>query len=624
MDGFSIQDARELYGIEAWGADYFDIDANGFLSVMPTQEKKLSIQLSQILKEADKKNISTPILLRFPQILHGQVEAICDAFNRSIEEYNYKNIYTPAYPIKVNQKKCVVDAIMDAGYNNQINVEVGSKAEAVASFALKLNKNGMTICNGFKDKDYYNIMATGQKLGRNMLAVIEKPFELDGLLQLKKEKKPIPFLGFRIKLDAKGSGLWQKSGGSASKFGLSMSQLLESIEWLKKHGLIDYLKLFHFHIGSQITDIRKIKQAIREAARVYAKCKKMGLNLEFLNVGGGLGIDYDGSKTSSDASVNYSVQEYANDVVYNVLEICDDEQVPHPQLISESGRFLTAYHAVLLVDVRDQYHERYIDPPKFKKQESKIIEDILYINDNITAKNFREYYHDSLIKKDELQALFHLGMLSIEDRAKGEWLFWSIAEKAVKLSKNAKYIADEFIELRERLYEKVVCNFSLFQSLPDHWALDQLFPIMPISRLKKKPTQKATLVDITCDSDGEVDRFVDLRDIKSYLAIHKIDNYKDYHLAFLFVGAYQDTMGDMHNLFGEVNELSVTINKSNKMIIDQIYEGEKIKDTIAIFDYFPDALVDNVLKNKKLASKEKESIKQELIEYTQMYTYLMD
>ncbi|MCI5071351.1 biosynthetic arginine decarboxylase [bacterium] len=623
MDGFSIKTAKELYGIDSWGAGYFDIDSKGYLSAMPTKNVKSSIPLTQVLKEAQKKNISTPILLRFPQILHGQVQAINNAFATAIKEYKYKNQYTPAYPIKVNQKKSVVDAIMEAGYSNSINIEVGSKAEAVASFALKLNKKAMTICNGFKDKDYYNIMATGEKLGRNMLAVIEKPFELDGLLQLKKEKKAIPSLGFRIKLDAKGSGMWQKSGGSASKFGLSMSQLLQAIEWLKKHDLIEHLKMFHFHIGSQITDIRKIKQAIREAARVYAKCKKIGLDLEFLNVGGGLGIDYDGSKTSSDASVNYGVQEYANDVVYNVLEICNDEQVSHPQLISESGRFLTAYHAVLLVDVRDQYHERYINPPKFKKQESKIIQDILYIDENMTAKNFREFYHDSLVKKDELQAMFHLGLLSIEDRSKGEWLFWAIAEKAVKYSQNAKYIADEFVELREHLYEKVVCNFSLFQSLPDHWALDQLFPIMPISHLQKKPTQKATLVDITCDSDGEVDKFVDLKDIKSYLDIHQIDDYKDYHLAFLFVGAYQDTMGDMHNLFGEVNELSVTINKDNTMKIDQIYEGEKIKDTIAIFDYFPEKIINN-LKNKNLTEKDESDLKKDILNYCNMYTYLMD
>ncbi|MCB1198926.1 MAG: biosynthetic arginine decarboxylase, partial [Deltaproteobacteria bacterium] len=389
----------------------------------------------------------------------------------------------------------------------------------------------------------------------------------------------------------KGSGLWEKSGGHSSKFGLTTMQLLQSIEWLKEHNLLSKLTLLHFHIGSQITEIRKIKAAIRETARVYGKVVKMGIPITYLDVGGGLGVDYDGSKTSSDASVNYTISEYANDVVYTIKEVCDEENVAHPCIITESGRALTTHHSMLVMDVRDLISEdrTELDEQKIDIDDQKVIAELKYIHENISVKNFREYYHDAVEKRDEMQSLFNLGMLPIDCRAYGEWLYQQVSQKAVKYSKTAKFVTDEFVELEEKLFNKIVCNFSVFQSIPDHWALDQLFPVIPIHRLNERPEHKATIVDITCDSDGEIEKFVDLKDIKEALEIHALKPDQPYYIGILMIGSYQDTMGDVHNLFGTVNQIQVML-EQDKTKIASIQKGETCRDTISMFGYDVEAM----------------------------------
>ncbi len=628
MENFTIDQAKSIYGIDSWGANYFDINEDGHLVVCPSKNLENKVSLVKVIEELQKSRLKTPLLVRFPQILESQVKALTHAFESAIVEYQYKGLYQPVFPIKVNQQACVVHELLDAGYEKRLGIEVGSKPELMAALGLDLNPMALTICNGFKDREYLEMVSLGVQAGRKIIVVIEKPFELDSFFEMHKAGAVLPYIGFRVKLHAKGSGMWEKSGGQASKFGLSMSQLIHSIDLLKKAGLLDRLKMFHYHIGSQITDIRKIKEAIKEAARIYAKSKKLGAHIEYLNVGGGLGVDYDGSKTSSDASVNYSVHEYANDVVYTIMDVCNNEHVPHPTIVSESGRFLVAYHSVLVADVRGQFHEMTTQKPQFDKNESRVIDDMLYINENISVKNYREFYHDAIERRDEMNSLFNLGMLELEDRGKGEWLFWNIAKKAVKLSKTAKFVADEFVELEQRLFEKMVCNFSVFQSIPDHWALDQLFPIVPISRLNEKPDRVSTVVDITCDSDGEVDKFVDLKDIKNALEVHTL-NSESYHLAFLMIGAYQDTMGDLHNLFGAVNEAHVVIDPSGKMMIQNTKKGDLVEKTITMYGYEKAKLLQTLnvkleesVKKQLLSEKEAKVVIDKYNRFFQSYPYL--
>jgi arginine decarboxylase len=585
MESFSVEDASNLYGIDGWGAGYFGVTEEGRLEILPKRATGGRTDFIKILDELKKSRIVPPILLRFPQILESQVSTLCNSFHRAIEEFKYQAGYFPVFPIKVIQRQCVVESLLAAGFKYNLGIEVGSKPELMGALAQQLPPDALTICNGFKDKDYFATASLGVRMGKKVVVVIEKPFELDSLLALQQAGEVLPYIGFRVKLRAKGSGMWEKSGGSESKFGLNTMQLLQGIETLRERKLLDQLKMFHFHIGSQITEIRRLKDAIKEAARIYAKARKLGATVEYLNVGGGLGIDYDGSKTSSDASVNYSIEEYANDVVYNIAEVCENEHVPHPKIVTESGRSMVAYHSALVVDVRGALSDV---PPKMKTnggEEPRVVEDLSYIHKNLGVKNYREFYHDAVDRRDEMYSLFNLGLLDLEDRAKGEWLYWDIARKAVKFSKTAKFMADEFAELENKLFEKYICNFSVFQSIPDHWALDQLFPVVPIHRLNERPTHRATLVDITCDSDGEVEKFVDLKDIKHALEVHDLRPDEPYYVAFLLIGAYQDTMGDLHNLFGTANEAEVLVDDTGRIVVQDAKRGDTIRKTLESFGY---------------------------------------
>ncbi|MBI3450528.1 MAG: biosynthetic arginine decarboxylase [Acidobacteria bacterium] len=584
---FSIEDAMSLYGMDSWGAGYFRISEEGHLEVAPDGDDSRKVDVPEVVESLMKRGLTPPLLLRFPQLLESQVRNLCSAFRKAIAEYGYSAQYRPVFPIKVNQQRAVVSELLEAGWKYGLGLEAGSKPELLAALALETPPESLLICNGFKDNTYLAMASLARRLGKSVFVVVEKPYELEALANLALDKGARPYIGIRVRLHARGSGKWEKSGGHTSKFGLSTGQLLEGIAFLKKNRMLDSLKMFHFHIGSQITEIRKLKNAFKEAARIYAKARKMGVDVEYLNVGGGLGIDYDGSRTSSDASVNYSMQEYANDVVYTIKDVCENESVPEPHIVSESGRAMVAYHSLLIVDVRAEIGGGTGVKVKPGPRDPQVVSELLDILRTISAKNYREFYHDAVEHRDEMVSLFNLGLLSLEERAKGEAAFWEIAARGVRYSKSQKFMADEFVELEKQLVEKVVCNFSVFQSIPDHWALDQLFPVVPIQRLREKPDHRVTLVDITCDSDGEIDKFVDLKDIKEALEIHRLNGTEPYYLALLLVGAYQDTMGDLHNLFGSANEAHVVVDDEGRVHLKRTRRGNSVRETLAAFGYDP-------------------------------------
>ncbi|HKQ61919.1 MAG TPA: biosynthetic arginine decarboxylase [Candidatus Polarisedimenticolaceae bacterium] len=627
---FTVGHAMELYGLSNWSHGYFSVGNDGHLLVTPERDPARAIDVLAVVQDLARRGMNSPLLLRFPQLLEAQVHRLGKAFAQAIEEYRYPERYLPVFPIKVNQRKWVVEALLNSGREHGLGLEVGSRPELMAAAALPTAPDSLIVCNGFKDKQYLASAALATRLGKQVVVVIEKPFEAASIIeQAAQEGEPLPMIGLRIRLQARGSGLWEKSGGCASKFGLTTLQLLRTLETLADAGLQSRVALLHFHIGSQITEIRKIKNAVQEAGRIYAKLRKMGIDIRYLDVGGGLGIDYDGSNTSSDASVNYSVQEYANDIVFGIKEVCQQEQVPPPVIVSESGRWLTAYHAMLVTDVRATVSGVEPRPPELTGREPQVVQDLAEVARIISVKNYRESYHDAIEYRDQMYSLFNLGMLGLEERAKGETLFWSVAHKAVRFSKTAKFMADEFVELETKLHDKYICNFSVFQSLPDHWALDQLFPVMPIHRLNESPTCKATLADITCDSDGEVEKFVDLKDIKDAIELHELLPDEPYYLGFLLIGAYQDTMGDLHNLFGRVHEAEVILDPTGRPVVLNSWKGEPAAETLRYFGYVEEELVGNIdarLREKvlrgQLGREESEQLAAEYRERLRHYTYL--
>lgn len=627
---FAIEEALSLYGIDSWGAGYFGISEDGHLLIRPTADHGVTVDLFDLVEDLRQRGLATPLLLRFPQLLAAQVRSLCGAFRKAINEYEYAGRYHPVFPIKVNQQWSVVSELLEAGRKSGLGLEVGSKPELLAALALDAPTESLLICNGFKDSSYLSLASLGRRIGRNVFVVVEKPYELQGLVQIARDRKVKPLIGVRVRLHARGSGKWEKSGGNASKFGLSTGELLDAISFLKKSRMLDCLKMFHFHIGSQITEIRRLKNAFKEAARIYAKARRMGVAIEYLNVGGGLGIDYDGSKTSSDASVNYTMQEYANDVIYTVKDVCDNEDVEPPHIVSESGRAMVAYHSVLVTDARAEIggvaHGVKLKP---SPRDPQVVGELVDILRTINVKNYREFYHDAVEHRDEMISLFNLGMLTLQDRARGEAAFWEIATKAVRYSKTQKFISDEFVELEKQLVDKIVCNFSVFQSMPDQWALDQLYPVVPIQRLREKPDHRVTLVDITCDSDGEIDKFVDLKDIKEALEVHRLDPEEPYYLAALLLGAYQDTMGDLHNLFGSVNEAHVVVDDGGKVHIKRSRRGNSVREALAAFGYDAkdlaarlQAALEEGVKRKVLSSTESRQLLSEYRGQFDAYTYL--
>ncbi|HAF22072.1 MAG TPA: biosynthetic arginine decarboxylase, partial [Blastocatellia bacterium] len=500
----------------------------------------------------------------------AQVRKLQRAFSRSIREFEYQGSHMCVYPMKVNQQRSLVEEYLREGSRYDFGLEAGSKAELYAALALEQTADSLLVLNGFKDEEFIELAFAGARVGKRVVIVIEKLSELDHVLNIaeRNESGGIPILGMRVKLYSKGSGRWEKSGGEAAKFGLTTTEMLEVIRRLEQADRIDMLRLLHFHIGSQLTDIKRIKNAMKEAARVYAKVYQMKVPIDLLDVGGGMAVDYDGSKTAFDSSANYSAQEFANDVIYTIKQVCDDENVPHPTIIQESGRFLAAYHALLITNVQDEIETvvEDITPIEIDDDDPQVVTELGELRESITVKNYREYYHDALEHREELFTLFNLGLVSLEDRAKGEVLFWDVCEHADKYAQQAKYVSEEFDDLRRLLCAKYLTNFSVFRSVPDHWALDQLFPIVPIHYLNKPPTEYATLCDITCDSDGVIDKFVDLHDVKQVLELHALVPGETYYLAFLLVGAYQEVMGNNHNLFGMPHEAHIYIDDEGYLI----------------------------------------------------------
>ncbi len=587
-----IEMVSKIYGVENWGFRYFGINERGHLTVTPWKHPGPPIDLYEIVQELVKQKQPTPFLLRFPQMLDERLGALHEAFRGSMRMFEYGGSHMAVYPVKVNQKSAVIERLVEAGSRFDYGLEVGSKAELVSALAMPLTREALIVCNGWKDDIYLRAAILAEKIGKKTVIVVEDPDDMRLSLDLGEKLGLEPNMGIRVKLYARGSGKWEDSGGEFAKFGMSTIALVNTLEMLRGRGQTSLLKMLHFHIGSQITNIKRVKQAVKEAARVYAKVRKMGFEIEYLNVGGGLGVDYDGSKTASEFSVNYSLEEFANDVIYAVKEVCDSEEVPEPVIVSESGRAMVSYHSVLVSDVK-----KVIAPGSLGHydldtlaSDAEPVAELIELARDMRAKNFREYYHDAIQHREDLNALFELGYLSLEDKAKGEWLFWKICRQAAKLSRALKQRPEEFDDLDKLLSSKYVCNFSMFQSLPDFWAFDQLFPIMPIHRLDELPSERGVLCDITCDSMGAVDSFVDVKDDKDALELHAFRPGEPYYIGFLLLGAYQETLGDLHNLFGVVTEASVVVSEDGEATIEKLIRGDSVREVLEYTGHETDEL----------------------------------
>jgi arginine decarboxylase len=599
MTRLSLDDALDLYGLQRWGAGFFGISPAGGLTVHPTGEAGRGIALPDVIRELRARGLDTPLVLRFPQILAARLDGLVGCFERAFREFGCEEQrYRPVYPIKVNQRPAVVGALLRAGQAHRLGLEVGSRAELLAALALPLPDDGLITVNGYKDLATLELAVLGARAGRRVVVVLEKLFEVDLLLQAFANAGPgaLPEIGLRARLYARGAGKWWRSSGVAAKFGLTTTALLRAVARLEQAGHLDRLAMLHFHIGSQIPEIGRLKIAFREGARIYAKLRGRGVPLGMLNIGGGLAVDYDGSRTASDASMNYSMVEYANDAVFLVQEVCRAEKVPLPEIVSESGRALTAHHSMLVTDVLETIRADAPGAPDGEPESPQpLVRELTILERGINAKNWREYFHDAVMHRDELITLFNVGLISLEERAFAQQLFWSIARQALALAGKEKTPPPEFDQLRQALDEKYVLNFSLFQSAPDHWAIDQLFPIVPLARLREAPSRRASLVDITCDSDGQISRFIDIRDNKESLELHDPHaGDEPYDLAILLLGAYQDVMGDMHNLFGTPDEAHVVVGEAGAARIETVVRGQSAADVLASFGYDPGALAERI------------------------------
>ncbi|MEW6737758.1 MAG: biosynthetic arginine decarboxylase, partial [Acidobacteriota bacterium] len=555
----TLEETIQTYGIENWGAGFFDVSKKGHLLVRPGEGEVAEADVKEIIDDLVRRGIKLPVILRFPQLLSYQVRKLYTSFQASIKEFDYKGAHLAVFPMKVNPRRDVLEEVLREGRRYNFGIEVGSKPELYGALALDQSPDSLVVCNGFKDEAYIKLAFLGIKLGKRLILVIEKVEELNIVLRQAKETGVKPLIGIRARLYSRGSGRWEKSGGDTAKFGLTTSEMLEVVRLLRENNMLDSLKMLHFHIGSQITDIKRVKNAMKEAARVYCKIRDMRIDVEYLNVGGGMGVDYDGSKTSFDSSANYSIQEFANDVIYTIKNVCEEEDVPEPTIVTESGRIVAAFHAMIITNIQDEIETVLDDISKVTTatDDPQVVIELKDLVDNINSKNYREYYHDALEHKEELFTLFDLGLISLDDRAKGESLFWEVCERANRFAQQSKIISEEFDELKKLLSAKYLCNFSVFRCVPDAWAIEQLFPIMPIHKLDTAPSEHATLVDLTCDSDGIIDKFVDLKDIKETLELHPFQPGEPYYLAIFMIGAYQEVMGNFHNLFGTLNEAHV-------------------------------------------------------------------
>ena len=591
MRKWRIEDSEELYNITGWGTSYFSINDAGHVVVTPRRDG-VTVDLKELVDELQLRDVASPMLLRFPDILDNRIEKMSSCFKQAAEEYGYKAENFIIYPIKVNQMRPVVEEIISHGKKFNLGLEAGSKPELHAVIAVNTDSDSLIVCNGYKDESYIELALLAQKMGKRIFLVVEKMNELKLIAKMAKQLNVQPNIGIRIKLASSGSGKWEESGGDASKFGLTSSELLEALDFMESKGLKDCLKLIHFHIGSQVTKIRRIKTALREASQFYVQLHSMGFNVEFVDIGGGLGVDYDGTRSSnSEGSVNYSIQEYVNDSISTLVDVSDKNGIPHPNIITESGRALTAHHSVLIFEVLETATlPEWDDEEEIAPDAHELVQELYSIWDSLNQNKMLEAWHDAQQIREEALDLFSHGIVDLKTRAQIERLYWSITREINQIAGGLKHAPDEFRGLSKLLADKYFCNFSLFQSLPDSWAIDQIFPIMPSQRLDEKPERSATLQDITCDSDGKIANFISTRNVAHYLPVHSLKKTEPYYLAVFLVGAYQEILGDMHNLFGDTNAVHVSVNEKGYNI-EQIIDGETVAEVLDYVQYNPKKLV---------------------------------
>jgi arginine decarboxylase len=589
-DAWTTVDASELYDVERWGKGYFAVGANGHLHVHPTKDSRRSIDLKQLVDQLQLRGIALPTLIRFRDVLQHRLKDIQEAFQTAIHQHDYNGRYICVYPIKVNQQRQVVEEVLEFGKLHGFGLEAGSKPELLAVAALASNDTPI-ICNGFKDAEFIEMAMLAQKIGRRIIPVVEKYTELALILEYAEKIGVRPTIGMRVKLAARGGGRWQSSGGYRSKFGLTVGEMLRGLEELKARGMADCLQLLHFHLGSQIPNIRVIKGALNEAARVYVELVKAGAGLKYMDVGGGLGVDYDGSQTNFESSVNYTLEEYANDVVYHLQTVCDEAKVPHPTIISESGRAVVAYHSLLVLNVVDvlELGDEFVTKAATPEMEQPIV-DLIETFEGLTSRNTLESYHDAQQALDMAMNLFSGGYLPLEQRSLAENLYWAICMKVRKLTKNLDELPEDLQGLDESLSDTYFCNFSLFQSVPDSWAIKQLFPIMPIHRLGERPDRIGVLGDITCDSDGKVDQFIDRRSIRKALPLHRFSG-SPYYLGVFLIGAYQEILGDLHNLLGDTHTVHVSLDANDNVVLDAVIKGDTVREVLQYVGFNAESLI---------------------------------
>ena len=633
MPKWTIEEAREHYNIRGWGAGYFDINSKGNIVVRPNRKNKHDIDLKNLVDDIQSKGYSLPVLIRFSDILKASIANLANSFQRSIDEYKYNGKYHGVYPIKVNQQRQVVEEIVKFGQPYNIGLEAGSKPELHAILAILDNPEALLVCNGYKDESFIRLALMSQKLGKKVFIVVEKLDELSLIDKVAKDLGVKPNIGLRIKLLSTGQGRWSSSAGEYSKFGLNSIELMEALQIAKDNSILDCIKLIHFHLGSQVTNIRRIKSSLQEVGRFYSELMKFGCNIEHIDVGGGLGVDYDGSRSTFASSTNYSVQEYANDVVYHLLEICNKENLPHPNIISESGRAMTAHHSILVVNVLDvTSFPEWSNTIEVKDAAPEGVKEIFYVLDSTSNKNLIESWHDAVHLKEEAQNQFLLGIISLENRALSERIFWGICRKIEQLSSRLKFMPDEIRSLKTTLADKYFCNFSVFQSVPDSWAIDHVFPIVPIYRLNEEPSRDATLEDITCDSDGRIDNFIGShRGTERTLRVHNLEPGETYPLCIFLTGAYQEILGDLHNLFGDTNTVHVSLNEDGTLNYEQIIEGEDVTDVLDYVQFSADELAGRIdgfligcVQRGIVTQKEANDFSNLYKEGLEGYTYLVD
>jgi arginine decarboxylase len=604
LRAWTVKDSLELYNVNGWGRDFFTINDAGHVEVTPNGPGSPRIDLRELVDDLRSRGLNLPLLIRFSDILRTRVEQLCGSFQQAIAENDYKGAYRGVYPIKVNQQRHVVEELTEYGRPFNLGLEAGSKPELLVALALQENPEALILCNGYKDKAYIETALLAQKLGRKVVITMDRMAELDTILAAAAELDIRPVIGVRARLTTKGAGKWVESTGDRSKFGLTTAEMVATVDRLRAVGMLDCLQLLHFHIGSQITAIRAIKDALREASRIFVELHQLGASMKYLDCGGGLGVDYDGSQTNFHSSVNYTLQEYAADVVSQIAESCNAKGVPHPDIITESGRALVAHHSVLVFNVLGT-NEMLVGqiPDTVAKSEPLVIQQLYETYQGVSRKNFQEAYHDALQLKEEAITAFNLSVLDLKERARVEQLFYATCEKILKIVRDLPYVPDELEGLEKQLSDTYYCNFSLFQSLPDHWAVRQLFPTMPIDRLNRVPTRRAVLADLTCDSDGKIDQFIDLRDVKNYLELHPI-NGEPYYIATFLVGAYQEILGDLHNLFGDTDAVHVKLDGDDYRV-EHVVEGDSVAEVLSYVQYSKDDLMSRVRRAVEIAVRDK-------------------